>query len=259
MCVVAVTLVAKIIPDITMNQIIHGDFFEELFKIRVNTVDMILTDLPYNITSNSWDVGLDLDKMWELFHHVLKDNGVICLTAVQPFTSRLVLSNVDEFRHEWIWEKNAGSNFANTIREPMKEHESVLVFSKGKWTYNPIKEERADAGKKRVIYDVTRDTKSDNYRDFNKVIKSKVSKLRVPRSIQKFNRERGLHPTQKPTKLFEYLIKTYTNKGDIVLDCCAGSGTTAVACIHTNRNYICIEKEEKYIDVINKRLKEIIK
>ena len=235
-----------------MHNIIQGDFYEELPKIRMNTVDMILTDLPYNITSNSWETELDLRKMWDLFHHVLKDNGIICLTAVQPFTSKLVMSNLNEFKHEWIWEKDAGSNFANTVREPMKEHESVLIFSKGKWTYNPIKEERIGSRKGKETKSIYK-TNSENYRKFNKVINAVNSELRVPRSIQRFNRERGLHPTQKPISLFEYLIKTYTNEGDTVLDCCAGSGTTLVSCKNTNRNSICIEKEEKYIRLITER------
>ena len=238
-----------------MSQVIHGDFFEELPKIRVNTADMILADLPYNITQNSWESNLDLKEMWNLFHHVLKDTGVVCLTASQPFTTKLISSNLKEYKHEWIWEKDRGSNFANTVREPFKEHESVLVFSKGKWTYNPIKEERRESGKNRAGYDVACNTKSENYGKFDQDLKIKLDELRTPRSIQKFNRERGLHPTQKPVKLFEYLIKTYSNEGETILDCCAGSGTTAIACINTKRNYICIEKEEKYYNIINDRIK----
>lgn len=235
------------------NQIIHGDFYEEILKMRINTVDMILTDLPYNVTKNKWEVELDLNKMWDLFNHVLKDTGVMVLSSIQPFTSKLIMKNPKMFKHEWIWEKDAGSNFANTVREPMKEHENILVFSNGNWTYNPIKEERIGSRKGKETKS-TYKTKTENYNKFDKVIDAKVSELRVPRSIQRFNRERGLHPTQKPVPLFEYLIKTYSNEGDTILDPCAGSGTTAIACMNLNRNYICIEKEKKYYDVIQNRI-----
>jgi site-specific DNA-methyltransferase (adenine-specific) len=235
------------------NQVICGDFYDELLKVQMKSVDMILTDLPYNITQNKWETELDLRKMWDLFHHVLKDTGVICLTSVQPFTSKLVMSNPNEFKHEWIWEKDGGSNFANTVREPMKEHESVLIFSKGKWTYNPIKQERIGSRKGKTTKSQYK-TKTENYGKFVDNDSVDVNELRVPRSIQRFTRERGLHPTQKPTLLFEYLINTYTNENDTVLDCCAGSGTTAIACLNTNRNYICIEKEPKYYDIIKERI-----
>ena len=232
---------------------IHGDFYEEILKIQQSTVDMIITDLPYDITHNAWDVRIDLGLMWDLFRHVLKDTGVTVLTAGQPFTSRLVHSNISEFRHEWIWQKENGSNFANTVREPMKEHESILVFSKGQWTYNPIPEERIGSRKGRVTKGST-GTKSENYRDFGKCEPTIHGPLRGPKSIQRFNRDRGLHPTQKPVKLFEYLIKTYSNEKDTVLDCCAGSGTTAIACLNTKRSFIVIEKEQKYYDIIKTRL-----
>ena len=238
-------------------EILHGDFFEELPKIRVNTADMILTDLPYNITQNSWESDLDLREMWNLFHHVLKDTGVICLTASQPFTSKLVSSNLKEYQHEWIWHKDKGSNFMNLIREPFKEHESVLVFSKGNWTYNPIKQDRAWSKKVTIAMSGT-GASSPNYGTINTKARHVLDAQRGPSSIQKFNKDKGLHPTQKPVKLFEYLIKTYSNEGETILDCCAGSGTTAIACINTKRNYICIEKEEKYYDIINERLKGVI-
>lgn len=236
-------------------RLIHGDFYEELPKIRMKTVDLILTDLPYNITSNKWETELDLRKMWDLVHHVLKDNGVFITTANQPFSSKLVMSNLSEFKHEWIWIKNRGGNFANTVREPMKEHESILVFSKGKWTYNKQMQPRTGAGLERVKYNVKFESKTTNYRKFEGRNQNQLSELRVPSSWQKFNTDTSkLHPTIKPVELFEYLIKTYTNECDTVLDCCAGSGTTAEACVNTNRNYICIEKEEKYFDIMIERL-----
>lgn len=171
------------------------------------------------------------------------------LTASQPFTSALVMSNPKMFKHEWIWEKDGGSNFAAVRFQPMKEHESVLVFGKGRVNYFPIKQERIGSrkGKKTKSYDSGRN--NSVYGTMKSTGSFNVSELRVPRSIQRFNRERGLHPTQKPVALMEYLIKTYTNEGETVLDNCAGSFTTAVACDNTNRNWICIEKEEKYCDI----------
>ena len=234
--------------------IINGDCLEEMPKMAKGSVDMILTDLPYGTTQNTWDFIVPIDDMWKHFWNVLKETGVIALTSSQPFTSKLVISQIDNFKHEWIWEKDGGSNFANTVREPMKEHESVLIFSKGKWTYNKQMEERIGSRKGKITKSVF-NTKSENYQKFDGRGTVVIPKLRVPRSIQRFTRERGLHPTQKPVKLFEYLIKTYTNENDLVLDCCAGSGTTGVACNNTNRKYILIEKEKDYYDTITNRLK----
>jgi site-specific DNA-methyltransferase (adenine-specific) len=166
------------------------------------------------------------------------------------------MSNIEWFRHEWIWIKNRGSNFANTVREPFKEHEEVLVFSKGGWTYNQQMQERTGAGLERVKYEFNFESKSDNYREFEGRQNVVKSELRVPSSWQKFNTETGLHPTQKPVKLFEYFLRTYSNEGDLVLDNCAGSGTTGIACLNTKRNFILIEKEQKYHDIIKQRLAE---
>ena len=239
-----------------MSKIIHGDCLTEMEKISPKSIDMILTDLPYNITQNSWDsTEVNLQLLWKLFNNVIKPIGVIALTASQPFTSKLVLSNIEQYKHEWIWEKDGGSNFANTVREPMKEHESVLVFSKGKWTYNKQMQKRMGSRKDKITKSVF-NTKTENYGEFDDKGKVVIPRLRVPSSIQRFTRERGFHPTQKPVLLFEYLIKTYTNERDMILDCCAGSGTTAIACINTNREYIVIEKEKKYYDIITKRVRK---
>ena len=236
------------------NSVLNGDCIELMKDIEDGVVDMILTDLPYSLTKNSWDVAIPLDELWEQYKRVLKQTGIVALTASQPFTSKLVLSNLDMYKHEWIWIKNRGSNFANTVREPMKEHESVLIFSRGKWTYNKQMQERTGGGASRVNYKFNLNSKSENYREMEGRKKDKGTKLRVPSSWQKFNVEVGLHPTQKPVTLFEYLIKTYTNEGDLVLDSCAGSGTTGVACKNLNRDYILIEKEIKYYNVILDRL-----
>lgn len=236
------------------NKIYLGDHIEVMKTLPNNFINMILTDLPYNITQNKWEIEVPLEEMWFEYCRILTNNGIIALTASQPFTSKLVMSNLKMFKHEWIWQKNRGSNFANTVREPFKEHETILIFSNGKWIYNKQMQERVESGLSRIKYDFNKVTNSENYNKFDKPSDSKGKNLRVPSSIQKFNVEVGLHPTQKPVKLFEYLIKTYTNENDIVLDSCAGSGTTGVACKNLNRNFILIEKEKKYYDTIISRL-----
>jgi site-specific DNA-methyltransferase (adenine-specific) len=222
-----------------------GDCLEWMAKFPDVSIDMILADLPYGTTQNKWDSVIPLDKLWEQYKRICKDSAIIALTASQPFTSMLVISNLEMYKHEWIWIKNRGSNFANTVREPFKEHESVLIFSRGKWTYNKQMQKRTGAGLDRMKYDFNTITKSENYREFERP-PSGGGELRVPSSWQKFNTEVGLHPTQKPVPLFEYLIKTYSNENQIVLDNTAGVCTTAIACKNTNRRWICIEKEEEY-------------
>ena len=240
------------------NKIYNMDCLEGMKQIPDNSIDMILCDLPYGITSCKWDSVIPLDKLWMQYNRILKEKGVIVLTASQPFTSALVMSNPEMYKHEWIWEKDGGSNFANTVREPMKEHESVIIFSRGKWTYNPIKEERIGSRRGKITSS-TFNSKSECYSEFEGRGLVKIPELRVPRSIQRFTRERGLHPTQKPVALFEYLIKTYTNEGELVLDNCIGSGTTAVACINTGRNFIGFELEEKYYQIALDRIAEAFK
>lgn len=232
-----------------------GDCLEIMKDIPDKSIDMVLCDLPYGITSNKWDSIIPLDILWKEYDRVCKDSAAIVLTASQPFTSILVSSNYANFRHEWIWIKNRGSNFANTVREPMKEHESVVVFSKGKWTYNKQMQSRTGGGLQRSKYNVAYRSKTENYRDFETREENKLSDERVPSSWQKFNVEVGLHPTQKPVALFEYLVKTYSNKGEMVLDNCAGSATTAIACINQSRKYICIEKDKKYFEIASERIK----
>ncbi|KKM61888.1 hypothetical protein LCGC14_1527240 [marine sediment metagenome] len=199
--------------------------------------------------------------MWEQLKRLIKENGVIVLTASQPFSSALVMSNPEMFKHEWIWIKNRGSNFANTVREPMKEHESVLVFSNGNWTYNKQMQKRAVSGLARSIYSVEHNNHyREGTRQFEGRAHHKIDDLRVPSSWQKFNiasgKEKTKHPTQKPVALMEYLIKTYSNKGEIVLDFCMGSGTTGVACVRLSRSFIGIEKEEKYFKIAKSRIEK---
>ena len=230
-----------------------GDCLVEMDKIADKSVDMILCDLPYGTTQNKWDAVIPFELLWKQYNRIIKTTGVIALTASQPFSSALIMSNPKQFKHEWIWIKNRGSNFANTVREPFKEHEQVLIFSNGKWTYNKQMQKRTGGGLDRVNYTFNCRTETTNYGEIGKP-KETQGELRVPSSWQKFNTEVGLHPTQKPVELMEYLIKTYTTEGEIVLDNCMGSGTTGIACKNLNRNFIGIEKDDKYFEIAEKRI-----
>lgn len=228
-------------------RLFFGDCIDLMHQIPDGIVDMVLCDLPYGITRNKWDAVIPFGDLWEAYHRVCKENAVVALFASQPFSSALVMSNPKEFRHEWIWIKNRGSNFANTVREPMKEHEHVLIFSKGKWTYNKQMQRRADSKSKLFEKDNQRKISvgqgvpsSTNYGKFNKP-KPNIGELRVPTSWQKFNCEVGYHSTQKPVSLCEYLIRTYTNEGEVVLDNTMGSGSSGVAAINIGRKFIGIE------------------
>ena len=226
-------------------------------------VDLVLADPPYGTTACKWDSIIPFDAMWDRVKGVTNDKAAIVMTASQPFTSALVMSQPKLFKHEWVWIKNRGSNFANTVREPMKEHESVLVFSDGPWTYNRQMQERAESGLARAKYGVEHNNQDrETYRKFEGRARHKVSDLRVPSSWQKFNtasgKEKTKHPTQKPVALMEYLIKTYTNEGDTVLDFTMGSGTTGVACVNTGRKFIGIELDETYFNIAQKRIEETL-
>ena len=224
-----------------------GDCLEIMKTIPSKSIDMVFADLPYKMTANKWDLLIDMDKLFSEYERIVKPNGALVFTASQPFTSALVMQRPKWFKTEWIWKKNAGSNFGSVRYVPMKEHESVLVFSNGggKTTYNPIMQERAESGKARVKTVVNYNTKTENYQDsLHSEVSSKRPDLRYPSSLQYWNRERGLHPTQKPVDLVSYFIKTYTNECETVLDNTMGSGTTGVSCKETNRNFIGIEKDE---------------
>lgn len=220
--------------------------------VVLDPVDLVLTDPPYGITSNKWDTDFAADWIWSL------QAEAYVMTASQPFTSKLVTAKPKWFRHEWIWIKNRGSNFANTVREPMKEHESVLVFAPGKWTYNRQMQERTGGGADRVKYGVAFRSQSTNYREFEGRDHQNLPELRVPSSWQKFNCEVGKHPTQKPVPLFEYLLRTYSNEGDIVCDPFMGSGTTGVACINEGRRFIGVELNEGYFEIACQRAREAL-
>lgn len=231
-----------------------GDCLERLEEIEDRCVDLVIADLPYGTTSNKWDSVLPMDRLWETLLRVSTPTAALCFTASQPFTSLLVMSRPALFRHEWIWRKNAGSNFANTKREPMKEHESVLVFSRGGWKYRAQMQERAEAGKARVKHPVRFDSVSENYNSFEGRPPKEMPELRVPSSVQEFRRERGLHPTQKPLALMKYLVSTYSDEEDLVLDPTMGSGTTGVAALDLNRRFLGVEKNLAYYEGARQRM-----
>ena len=238
-----------------INKVIHGDCLEVMQKIKPKSVDMILTDLPYGTTACKWDTVINIKNMWSLFNILSKDGCPIILTASQPFTSKLVSSNYPMFKCEWIWRKTHLSNFMLLKSQPAKLHESVLIFGNGKINYFPIKwfVDESKRDKRKTLNDPV--TNKVGHVGNVKRIRKADDGSRNPISIIEVPNpnNNSLHETQKPVKLFEYLIKTYSKEGDTVLDCCAGSGTTGIACQNTNRNYILIEKEKKYIDVMYKR------
>jgi site-specific DNA-methyltransferase (adenine-specific) len=217
------------------------------------SIDMILCDLPYGTTACKWDTVIPFEPLWNHYKRIIKDNGAIVLTANQPFTTSLINSNNKYFRYTLVWNKKFAGNFANANRQFMKTHEDIIIFYRKQPTYNPQKIKRETPIKTGKI--VNPEFMVD--KNFHQTIKTYDYKF--PVSILDFPREIGrtIHPTQKPVALFEYLIKTYTNEGDLVLDNCAGSGTTGIACINTNRDYILIEKEQKYYDMINERINKV--
>lgn len=235
-----------------------GDCLEVMKTLADNSIDLCLTDPPYGTTVCKWDSVIPFEPMWKELKRICKPKVAICLFGSQPFTSALVMSNPILFKHEWIWIKNAGSNFANTVREPMKEHESILVFSCGGWTYNKQMQERAESGLARTKHFVKYETASENYRVFEGREPKTISIFRVPSSWQKFNRERGFHPTQKPVELLRYLIRTYTQESETVLDFTMGSGSTGVACQLENRKFIGIEKDENYFEIATNRIESAL-
>lgn len=239
-----------------MIQLHLNDCLDEMKNIPDNSIDAIITDLPYGTTICKWDVVIPFEPMWAEIRRIRKINAPFITTSSQPFTSLLISSNLQEFQDEWVWVKNRGSNFSQVKKHPFKEHESIVVFSEKIETYNPIMQERAKSTRKWAGQIKSHGTQSDHHT--MKKIYKKITKLRYPSSVQKFNTQTyPKHPTQKPLELYEYLIKTYTNEGDTVLDIAMGSGTTGEACINLKRNFIGIEKEEKYFNMANERIKSI--
>ena len=230
----------------------HGDCLELMKDIEDKSIDMILCDLPYGNTRNKWDSIIPLESLWEQYNRVIKDNGAIVLFSQQPFTSILVTSNRKYYRHEWIWEKEQGTGFLNAKKMPLKNHENILVFYKKAPTYNP----QMRLGFK--PYKTKKGHHGSNYGQ-DKGALTESSGERYPLTVVKFSRDKDkLHPTQKPVELLEYLIKTYTNEGEVVLDNTMGSGSTGVACVNTNRNFIGIELNEEYFNIAKERIENTI-
>lgn len=230
-------------------EIWRGDCLELMKHIPDGSIDMILCDLPYGTTSCAWDSIIPFEPLWEQYWRIVKSNGAIVLTASQPFTTALISSQMDAFKYCWVWQKDKPTNFALANKQPMKYHEDICVFYNKQPTYNKQMQEREGGGKNRVKYIVDNSKRKLQDGSISGDKPKFFDDLKNPSSVQYFNtgrRQDAFHPTQKPVDLFEYLIKTYTNPGDTVLDNCSGSGTTAVACINTNRNFICIEKDYTY-------------
>jgi site-specific DNA-methyltransferase (adenine-specific) len=230
--------------------ITQGDCLELMKEIPDGSIDMILCDLPYGTTACKWDVIIPFEPLWEQYKRIIKDNGAIVLFGSEPFSTLLRSSNLKMYRYDWIWEKEQGANFMNCKYQPYKVHETISVFSKKAHHYYPqMTEGKPYISGKGTSGDITKN-----------VIKTQTinAGTRYPRSIIKFNtdKRKSLHPTQKPVALLEYLIKTYTNEGDIVLDNCMGSGSTCVAAVNTGRHYIGFELDEKYFDIACQRLDE---
>ncbi len=228
----------------------QGDCLELMKDIPDGSVDLILADLPYGTTQCRWDTIIPFEPLWEQYKRIIKDNGAIVLFGSEPFSTELRHSNLSMFRYDWIWSKNRGTGLFNAKKMPMKSHEIISVFYKQLPLYNPqmrtgFKAYKCKQGKQSGAFGVS-----------NKEIITENNGERYPLSVLQFSSTNGknVHPTQKPVALLEYLIKTYTNEGDLVLDNCAGSGTTGVACQNLNRNFILMEQEPEYVEIIKKRL-----
>ena len=225
-----------------------GDCLEVMKDIPDKSIDMILCDLPYGTTKNKWDSVIDLNELWTGYERIIKDNGAIVLFSQMPFTAELTHSNLKLFKYEWIWEKDNGTGFLNAKKMPLKIHENIFVFYKKLPTYNP----QMRTGFK--PYKCKQGRHSTNYGAYEQGHITESNGERYPIDIIEFKKDSGLHPTQKPVALLEYLIKTYTNEGDTVLDNCMGSGSTGIASKELNRNFIGIEIDEKYYKIACERI-----
>lgn len=248
-----------------LNEIYLGDCLELMTQVPDKSVDMILCDLPYGTTACKWDVIIPFEPLWKQYERIIKDNGAIVLTASQPFTTDVINSNRKNFKYCWYWNKKKPNGFQHAKNRPMMKVEDVAVFSKApmghasllgerRMKYNPLG--IISVGKKKISMSVHGSTMGARP---NQVGNEYEAFTNFPHNILEFDNHFGeniLHPTQKPVALFEYLIKTYTNEGETVMDNCSGSGTTAIACIRTNRNYICMEKELKYHKLSKERVRK---
>ena len=234
--------------------IINGDCLIEMQKIDKKSIDMILCDLPYGMTKNSWDVIIPFDKLWYEYNRIIKDDGAIVLFGSQPFTSLMITTNLKMFRYCLVWEKNKFSDFLNSKRKPMKTNEDIAIFYKKQPTYNPQYWYSTPYTRWNTQKAVNKQSNYGTHKENHVESEGK----RLPTTVLKFNRvERPLHPTQKPIDLLEWLIKTYTNENDIVLDNCMGVGSTGIACKNINRKFIGIELEHKYYEIAKKNILNI--
>ena len=246
--------------SLPLNQVIHGDCLEVMPSIPDKSIDMILCDLPYGTTACKWDTAIPFEPLWKEYKRLIKDNGAVVLFGSEPFSSYLRMSNITNYKYDLVWDKVQGSSFALANKQPLRKHENIILFSYGVINYYPqmvLKEKPLDDRNWKG------DGNGENAR-FGSKVKTKYirthsypgSIIRVNSTSKECNPPQKIHPTQKPVALFEYLIKTYTNEGETVLDNCIGSGTTAIACINTGRNFIGIEKEREYVDIARKRISE---
>jgi len=249
----------KTIGQCPLNCIVNADCLLAMKYIADKSIDCILTDLPYGITSCAWDTVIPFEPLWKQYKRIIKDTGAIVLTACQPFTSLLVMSAKELFKYQWVWKKNVPARFLSIKTQPMQVHEDILIFSKGTIAPGHLNTNNMNYHPQNLIKSnkvfVTGHVPGHLSR--HKLVETAYRQefTNYPKSILEFSLDsKRKHPTQKPVALFEYLIKTYTNVGDLVLDSCAGSGTTGLACLNTNRNFILIEKELKYCNVIKNRL-----
>lgn len=230
-----------------------GDCLKRMKEIPDGSVDLVLTDPPYGTTACKWDSVIQFEPMWQEIRRVCKGNGNVVMTSAQPFTTQLIASNMKDYKYNWVWYKNLPTNYTNAKRRPLTKHEDICVWQfGGKLYYNPQKTighkptNSAKGCSQAKIYS------GENVRNY-----AGGDTTRFPTTVIDFIKcERGLHPTQKPVALMEYLIKTYTNEGEVVLDFTMGSGTTGVACVNTNRKFIGIEQDKDYFDIAKNRIRE---
>jgi site-specific DNA-methyltransferase (adenine-specific) len=234
-------------------KLMHGDCLEKMKEIADGSVDMVMCDLPYGTTQNKWDSVIPLEPLWREYRRVCKSSAAIVMTAQTMFSAQLMITNKNEHRYNLVWEKSKAGGFLNAKRMPLQAHEDILVFYRLLPTYNPQMEQGKPYTKKAVS-----NGDGKNYGKFNRKGKIAINVgIRYPRSVLRFSNDNhgSVHPTQKPVALMEYLIRTYTNAGDTVLDNTMGSGTTGVACINTGRSFIGIERDEKYFAIASNRIK----
>lgn len=232
-------------------QIYFGDCLEVMDQLTSNSIDLILADLPYGTTACDWDIIIPFELLWEKYKKVSKKNTAVILFGNQPFSSLIITSNVKNFKHHWIWNKIKPAGFQHAKYKPLMQHEDIFVFCSGKLNYRPIKTKRIKTVRSH-IYSTSKSAPSSK-KDNN----DRTYKDYYPKSILEFSnadQNNRLHPTQKPVPLLEYLILTYTNEGDLVLDNTMGSGSTGEACLRTNRKFIGIEKDPEYFEIAKKRL-----